>query len=245
MLNQKGHNTFRNHLYNFELIISMLGFVPKHATFLRTFAFAISVAFSFYLQIFQPHNETLAFIYFSISEILYIGFIMLVLSRTGLRHWFRKKWHGAAEGFLAFEGVLGVLFFHNAVSLGYMASSTEHSLPVNSDHWSVLTILAILFVAGFLIKFFAAKVVSVDIYYWKDMFLGKKVAEFVVSGPYKYFSNPMYGIGQIPAYAAAIWYGSAYGLSAALLNQSLLFVFYYFFEKKFIRRIYLNNSAIS
>lgn len=244
-MNTMKQDTFRKPFSNIELILSMLGFVPRHATFLRTFAFAISVAFSFYLQIFQPHNEMIAFIYFAISEILYIGFIMLVLSRTGLRHWFRRKWHGAAEGFLAFEGVLGVLFFHNAVSIGYMASSTEHSLPVNSDHWSVIAILAVLFAAGFLIKFLAAKVVSIDIYYWKDMFLGKKVSEFVVSGPYKYFSNPMYGIGQIPAYAAAIWYGSAYGLSAALLNQSLLFVFYYFFEKKFIRRIYLNNSGIS
>jgi protein-S-isoprenylcysteine O-methyltransferase Ste14 len=60
----------------------------------------------------------------------------------------------------------------------------------------------------------------------------------VVTGPYKYFSNPMYGIGQLPAYITAIWYGSGYGLLAALLNQLLLFTFYYAVAKKFIKRVY-------
>jgi protein-S-isoprenylcysteine O-methyltransferase Ste14 len=241
----KEYSLSKKCLSNAGLIISMLGFVPGHATLLRTLSFIVSVAFSFYLQAYQPYNQLAALMYFATSEILYFGFIMLVLSRTGFRLWFRKKWRNGSDGYLAYEGILGVLFFHNAASIGYMASSTQNSLPVIHSHWSVPALLAFLFASGFLIKFFAAKVVSIEIYYWKDMFLGKKISEFVVSGPYKYFSNPMYGVGQIPAYAAALWYGSAYGLCAAVLNQLFLFVFYYFFEKKFIRRIYLNNSGIS
>ena len=85
-------------------------------------------------------------------------------------------------------------------------------------------------------------VASGGIYYWKDMFLGRKICEFVVTGPYKYFSNPMYGIGQLPAYAAAIWYGSKHGLIAAFVNQCLIFSFYFLIEKKFIKRVYLTKA---
>jgi protein-S-isoprenylcysteine O-methyltransferase Ste14 len=84
-------------------------------------------------------------------------------------------------------------------------------------------------------------VVSIDIYYWKDMFLGKKITEFVVTGPYKFLSNPMYGVGQLQAYALAIWYGSETGLMAAFVNQFLIFTFYFTVEKKFINRVYLSN----
>lgn len=226
-----------------ELLVSMAGFVPGHATVARTMSFILSVVFSFYLTLFNRANIPVAIVYFGISEILYVGFLMLVLSEYGLRHWFRKKWGSDDEAYLAYEGLLGLLFFHNAASIGYLSTATENTLNLGEHHWSLLLGAAVLFGAGFSVKVVAAKVVSIDIYYWKDMFLGRKVSEFVVTGPYKYFSNPMYGPGQIPAYAAAIWYASAYGLVAAILNQALIFIFYYLFEKKFIERIYLNNQA--
>jgi protein-S-isoprenylcysteine O-methyltransferase Ste14 len=235
-------NIFKNIFRYIILLISMAGYVPKHATVTRTIAMSASLGFSFYLAKFQPHNTTFAFIYFFISEVLYIGFIMAVLSKDGYRHWFKKKWGNEDDGYLVYEAILGFLFFHNALSLGYVASATAGSFSVIDNKEILFIIVALPFITGFLIKIFAAKVVSIDIYYWKDMFLGKRICDFVVSGPYKYFSNPMYGIGQLPAYAAAIWYGSGYGLLAALLNQCLIFTFYYMFEKKFIKRIYLNNG---
>jgi len=63
------------------------------------------------------------------------------------------------------------------------------------------------------------------------------------SGPYKYFKNPMYGLGQLQAYAMAIWYGSMYGLTAAFLNQVLIFTFYYLVEIRFINRVYIKGAA--
>ena len=99
-----------------------------------------------------------------------------------------------------------------------------------------------MFLTGLSIKISATDAVTVEIYYWKDMFLGRKISDFVISGPYKYFSNPMYGIGQLPAYATALWYGSGYGLLAAFLNQILLFTFYYLVEKKFMKRVYTEDE---
>lgn len=237
-------NIFKGIYRYIILLISMAGYVPKHATVTRTIAMSASLVFSFYLIKYQSHNTTFAFIYFLVSEVLYIGFIMAVLSKDGYRHWFKKKWANEDKGYLVYEGILGFLFFHNALSLGYVASSTSGSFSIMDSKEILFIIVAIPFIFGFLIKLFAAEVVSIDIYYWKDMFLGKKICDFVVSGPYKYFSNPMYGIGQIQAYAAAIWYGSGYGLLAALLNQCLIFTFFYMVEKKFIKRIYLNNPAL-
>jgi protein-S-isoprenylcysteine O-methyltransferase Ste14 len=71
------------------------------------------------------------------------------------------------------------------------------------------------------------------------MFLGRKISEFVVSGPYKYFSNPMYGIGQLQVYAIAIYYNSMYGLIFGAINQALVFLFYFLVEKPFIIRTYI------
>jgi protein-S-isoprenylcysteine O-methyltransferase Ste14 len=224
------------------LLISMAGYVPSNATLFRSVAMLSSFAFAFYLGNFQPGNSTLAIVFFILSEIFYLGFINVVLSENGLRHWFIKKWGNENDGYKAYEGVLGFLFFLNGVSIGYIASATPGDIFDFVPENILFVIVTIMFVGGFLIKIFAAKAVTIDIYYWKDMFLGRKICDFVVSGPYKYFSNPMYGIGQLQAYASAIWYGSAYGLIAAFINQSLIFLFYYQVEKKFIKRVYGDYS---
>ena len=220
------------------LLISMAGYVPKNATIFRTIALLFSLVFAFYLGKYQHDNSDLAILYFVLIEIFYLGFITIVLSENGLRHWFTRKWGNENEGYLAYEAVLGFLFFHNAVSIGYIASSSSGSLFPFIQNDFLFIMVVILFITGFTIKILAAKVVGIEIYYWKDMFLGKKISNFVVTGPYKYFNNPMYGIGQLPTYTTAIWYGSKYGLIAAFLNQFLIFLFFYLVEKKFIKRVY-------
>jgi protein-S-isoprenylcysteine O-methyltransferase Ste14 len=152
--------------------------------------------------------------------------------------WFRKKW-GENKGYLIYEAILGILFFHNAFSIGYVASSTGGFFDFHHAGKIILAISAACFVAGFMVKLLAAKAVTTEIYYWKDMFLGRRICSFVESGPYKYLNNPMYGVGQAQAYSAALWYGSLYGLFAAFINQILIFTFYFLFEKRFISRIYI------
>ncbi|MFO7621424.1 MAG: methyltransferase [Bacteroidales bacterium] len=219
----------------------MAGYVPKNATIPRTTVMIASVAVALYLLNLQPDNTDLAISYFVLAEALYIGFITFVLSKNGLRHWFIKKWGNENNGYLAFEAILGFLFFHNLVSIGYIASSNPGNLFNNIPGELLIITASILFVSGFTVKILAAKALTIEIYYWKDMFLGRKITDFIVSGPYKYLSNPMYGIGQLQAYATAIWYGSEYGLMAAFLNQFLVFSFFFLVEKKFIKRAYQRN----
>jgi protein-S-isoprenylcysteine O-methyltransferase Ste14 len=234
---KKDKNLFRK-IYDLLIVmISIAGYVPRNATLPRTIAIVASLAAAIYIGNYQAYNSDLAISYFIVTEALYIGFITAVLSENGLRNWFISKW-GENEGYLAFEAILGLLFFHNGFSIGYIAAANPGRIFSIIDRGSLLIIVAILSALGFAVKLFAAKAVSVEIYYWKDMFLGKKISDFVITGPYKFLKNPMYGVGQIQAYAFAAWYGSAYGLMAALINQLLIFSFYYLAEKKFIKRVY-------
>ena len=225
-----------------EIVISMAGFVPRNATIFRIIIMVASLGFSIYLTIYETLNPGIAIIYFLVAEILYLGFISSVLPENGLRHWFTRKWGDEKSGYRAYETILGFLFFHNGASIGYIASSSQGTLFNINDRGAIFMVLPLLIASGFIIKIWAAKVVSVDIYYWKDMFLGRRICDFAVTGPYKYFSNPMYGIGQLPAYASAIWYGSLNGLIAAFVNQLLIFTFYFLAEKKFIKRVYLTGG---
>jgi protein-S-isoprenylcysteine O-methyltransferase Ste14 len=236
---------FHKRVYSIlTLLISMSGYVPKNATILRTFAFLASISIALYLGKYQSDNSQLAIIYFIIVEVFYLGFITIVLSENGLRRWFIRRWGDENEGYLAYEAILGLLFFHNGISIGYIASSSPGNLLQFIPGNFLLIIVAIMFINGFIVKTWAAQVVEIEIYYWKDMFLGKKICDFVVSGPYKYLNNPMYGIGQLQAYAIAIWYGSMYGLIAAFINQLLIFSFFYLVEKKFIKRVYQSNQTM-
>ena len=223
-----------------DTFLAVSGFVPGHATLARVAVMSASAALVYYLAHFQASNQALAIGYALGSILCYVGFIFVVLPQNGLRSWFIKRW-GEEHGYLAFEAVLGFLFFHNAAAIGYVATSSPGTLLTFIPRAVVVALATALFVVGVVTKLWAATAVSVDIYYWKDMFLGRGVCAFVASGPYKYLSAPMYGVGQLQAYALALWFGSPTGLAIAGLNQCCVFLFYFAVEQGFIQRTYVQG----
>jgi hypothetical protein len=225
-------------------IFSISGFVPENMTFLRAFFMIGSLAISMFIL---PNHSELdtAILYFTGSTIVYVGFIFTVLPERGLRLVMIEKF-GEKKAYLYYEGFLAFAFFHNGVGLTFISQSS-----VGSGFFEILPETAILFLAAFLFilglvtKVWSAYVVGIPVYYWKDMFLRRSVSEFVVTGPYKYFSNPMYGIGQLQVYAMAIYYNSSYGLIFGALNQGLIFLFYFLVEKPFIYKTYIQQSEPS
>lgn len=222
-------------------ILSISGFVPEHMTTLRALFMFGSVAVSAFVL---PEHAQLqnAVIYFVISTVVYIGFIFMVLPQYGLRVTMIRKF-GEEKAYRYYEGFLAFAFFHNGVSLSFISQSS-----VGTGFWEnvpavMLTIIvAVLFIVGMGVKIWAAIVVGIPVYYWKDMFLGRKVSEFVVTGPYKYINNPMYGIGQVQVYAIALYYHSLYGLLFGVINQMLVFLFYFTVERPFIDRTYIQPN---
>ena len=224
-----------------DLFLSVSGFVPAHATMIRTVVMAFTFFFTLNLINAPSLSHVFAVWFFLLSTAAYISFLYVVLPKNGLRLWLMKTF-GEEEGFLTYEAILSFLFFVNGTSIGYMSAAFKDSLPFSVDKDILQAFALMLFLSGWVIKLWAAKVVGVDIYYWKDMFYGKKITEFVVEGPYKFINNPMYGLGQVQTYATALWYLSFPGLIAALINQLAVFSFYHLQEKKFIKRVYLQDA---
>lgn len=223
--------------------LSISGFVPEHATLTRVSTVAASAAFAWYLAHALPRDQPLAIAYALVSIVCYVGFIFAVLPRRGLRLWFIERW-GEERGYRAFEAVLSILFFHNAAAISYVATSSHGRQLAFIPEAVVVTLAILLFVVGGITKLWAAMAVSVDIYYWKDMFLGREVRAFVETGPYRYLKAPMYGVGQMEAYALAILFRSPAGLLIAGLNQCCVFLFYFAVERGFIRRTYLAPAVV-
>lgn len=221
-------------------ILSISGFVPEHMTVLRSFFMVGSVLLTiFVLPDFLHINYAIT--YFVFSTVVYLGFIFLMLPEHGLRLKLMERL-GEENAYLYYEGFLAFAFFHNGASLSFISQSSIGSgFFENVPQAIVLASVIFLFVVGLVVKIWSAYVVGIPIYYWKDMFLGRKVCDFVVTGPYKYFSNPMYGIGQLQVYAIAIYYNSIYGLIFGAINQALVFLFYFAAEKPFIYRTYIQK----
>lgn len=227
-----------------KLIVGTSGFVLKPVNFLNASLIAISLVFSYMSAEYYTDNTTIAFIYYLIFEILYIGFIYVVLPQKGLRLWLIKKFKSEEKAYVFYQSVLGFLFFNNGISMSYLSTSTKSDILSNIPEELLLIIVAVIFCTGFIVKMWSAWVVGIDIYYWKDMFLGRKICEFVCCGPYRFLSNPMYGIGQLQGYAIAILNGSIPGLIVVLINQCLVFSFYFIMEKKFIKAVYIEPDTI-
>lgn len=222
-------------------LLSISGFIPEHTTFYRALFMGASILLSVivlpkYLQI------DYAIAYFALSTVVYIGFIFLLLPEKGLRLKLMAAL-GEEKAYLYYEGFLAFAFFHNGVSLGFISKSSVGSGFGNDFPQAIVMVVApLLFSVGLVVKIWSAYVVGIPIYYWKDMFLGRKVTDFVITGPYKYFNNPMYGIGQVQVYAIALYYTSAYGIIFGAINQILVFSFYFIVEKPFIKRTYLTSE---
>jgi protein-S-isoprenylcysteine O-methyltransferase Ste14 len=159
--------------------------------------------------------------------------------------------YGEDEAWNKYELVTSIMFFQRGLSFGLLTHASQWSLiDLVNDNVFLLSIptietiktvsvgLGLLLVAiGFWVNTAATFVIGIDTYYYKDLFLKRAIVDFKVEGPYKYFSNPMYGIGQSSAYGAALMVGSIAGILATVLNQLVMYVFYYTIEKPHIKSI--------
>jgi protein-S-isoprenylcysteine O-methyltransferase Ste14 len=150
---------------------------------------------------------------------------------------------GEDRAYRIYEMVLAIMFITQGLGVGCMSAlEVGDSLVLPIPEAVAYGVGGIMFAIGLVVKVWSTMVVGTDIYYYRDMFLGRPVSEFVEHGPYKVFSNPMYGIGQIHGYGYAIISRSLGGLIAIALCHAMIYVFYYSVEHSFVKRVYLSGT---
>ncbi len=146
---------------------------------------------------------------------------------------------GEERAFRAYETLAGLMFLNQGLGVGCMAALHVPGLEQAVPAPAVLAAGVALFAVGLVVKLWATITVGVDVYYFRDMFLGRPVAAVCEGGPYRYLRNPMYSLGQLQGYGYALLYGSLPGVVAAAAGHLLIYAFYLVAERPFVRSTYL------
>ncbi|MCX7633453.1 MAG: phosphatidylethanolamine N-methyltransferase family protein [Turneriella sp.] len=233
---------FRTLLRIAHTFSGMVGFIPENMTIVRAIFMVPSLLFFFWVL--PQHKEVyFASVYFLLGLVSYLFFLFFMLRQNGGRQLLIRRF-GEEKAYRIYEGILAFLFFHNGASVGFMSESSPGTgfwggLPL----WLVWGTAAVLFAFGLVVKLWSTMLIGIPVYYWKDIFVGHKVSEFVIAGPYRFFNNPIYGVGHLPGYAVAIYNNSFYGIMASAINQLCVYAFYFWVEKPFVIKTYLTAPA--
>ena len=132
------------------------------------------------------------------------------------------------------------MFFLSALNFTLLLSKTSmYDFEQIGSLRFIFTVLgSIGILIGFIINIWSAMLIGTDVYYYKDLFLGRPVCGIIKKGPYKYLSNPMYGVGQFNGYGTALLSFSLVGVFAMGMNQMMMFLFFYNVEKPHINKFF-------
>jgi protein-S-isoprenylcysteine O-methyltransferase Ste14 len=135
-----------------------------------------------------------------------------------------KRRYGAARGFAFYEALTAVQFQARGVTFAWLVAATHRSLEGTVSPWVRGAGLGLM-VAGGLVNLWSTLVIGLPRYFYWDLFVAEPRTELKAIGPYRYFKNPMYGVGQGAAYGAALASLSPMGVLATALNQLSMYVF--------------------
>lgn len=218
-----------------NVILAMSGWRVRHLSVAWVVCGAASLALGRRLIAMNDARATLTFFALTLT-FYYVGNALLLASDLPRRLVCR---YGEERAFRMYETVLALMFINQGLGIGAVAAlrlGPLWVLPLSTSASYVVG--STLFVLGLVVKVWATVVVGVDVYYYRDMFLGRPVSELSSSGPYRVFSNPMYGVGQLHAYGYAILSRSSAGLLATIACHALIYGFYYAVERPFVERAY-------
>lgn len=130
---------------------------------------------------------------------------------------------GREQGFAIYEGLSALLIAGQRLAFITLLLASSGEVGAWGSTWSSCG--AVLVVLGVGMSAWATHVAGLDTYYYRDLFMGPRHVSFEHAGPYAFFSNPMYGVGQLAAYGVAMLFGSLEGIVGAALNQAACYAF--------------------
>lgn len=167
-------------------------------------------------------------------------FLFFSFTKKGVAYHLKKNF-GESYGYDLYQNITAVLFFLSATGFSLLVNKSVGFLfPSFLNNPVILNSIGIpIIMIGLITNVWSTVIVGIDVYYYKDLFLGRKIGEFKKEGPYNFLSNPMYSVGQASGYGTAIISASLPGVVVIFLNQILMYIFYLLFEKPHIKKILL------
>jgi hypothetical protein len=220
-------------------ILATAGFRLDGITRSRVLAlFFIGLGYAAHQWLIATHFDySTAMIYFTALYVIRYLFLFGGFVKNGFVPRMIARW-GEVKAWDIYECLTSIMFFQRGLTFGFLTQLTQWSLlsglPVEYLATAKMLCTSIGFVLvliGTWVNIHATLIIGIDVYYYKDLFLRRALGEFKIEGPYKYFNNPMYGVGQLPGYGAALMIGSLPGLLMTAINQVSMFIFYYTVEK--------------
>jgi protein-S-isoprenylcysteine O-methyltransferase Ste14 len=176
----------------------------------------------------------LAIAYFAVSRLAYIGYAAHTLRNAPVpadgvpREVRETAWR-------RFSNRVSWLMDNDAVAICTLVVATRGTFDVGMQLWVAIVCGVGLCVVGISVKMWAGAHLPEGSYHWRDFFLPEDT-HFSASGPYRFFSNPMYTLGYAHAYGVALAWLSFYGILAAAVAQATILALNAFVEQPHFRR---------
>jgi hypothetical protein len=175
----------------------------------------------------------LALLVFVTLYVWRFAFLFFSFVPGGFAPWLTGR-YGSERGYAIYEAVTAAFFFFRTLSFIWLLDATY--MPATSAAEGLFVAIGAIWLAvGVLINLWAVQTVGLGSYYYRDLFLGERQLDFKREGPYELMDNPMYGLGQLAAYGAALIALSPIGVFAVALNQLTLYAFNWLIEQPHVR----------
>jgi len=185
-------------------------------------------------------TQTLFFVYAILSRMAYVLFVGLALRRQE-RHELPAERSARAEAFRRFRRTAAVVMNHDAFAFVVLCLATRNTWELALPTVATVVAGAILAIIGLGTKFWAARTLGGNAYYWHNFFDPDAAIGPVSTGPYRFISSPMYTIGYLPTYGLALMLRSLPGLVAAVFAQATILAFHYLVEKPHFQRLHRSS----
>ncbi|HXM38585.1 MAG TPA: methyltransferase [Gemmatimonadales bacterium] len=181
------------------------------------------------------------FAYAAASRLAYVLFIGVALRRQERDGIYTRR-YGTEQGFRRFRRVAAVFMNHDALAFIVLCFLTRGTMTLPVPRAVAIAVGVAFAIVGLGIKFWAARTLGANAYYWHNFFAPPPPPTAAVrpatAGPYRFASNPMYTIGYLQTYGWALITGSLPGLVAAAFAQAAILAFYFVVEKPHFERLH-------
>jgi protein-S-isoprenylcysteine O-methyltransferase Ste14 len=178
----------------------------------------------------------IAMVYMVLSRLAYVMGVGTALLRQDRNQVFTRE-DGVAAGFRRFKRGASWVMNNDASALVLVCVITRDTLHVGVSRGVLVAAGVFCAAAGGWVKIWARDTLGANAYYWYNFFDPAPMKPLDRPGPYRYLDNPMYTVGYLPAYGAALALASWPGLVAAAFAQAAILGFHVVVEKPHYERL--------